>query len=210
MSIAARADAKLPGEVDALTDEVRSTVQRHLEVIGKASDEPKPKADAEKARRAILVLGPVVYPVVDNALRHGGGTVRIGVDRGESAVEIVVRDEGAGFPAAFLPRAFERFARADDARGGGGAGLGLAIVDAIAASRVMVLVLSEHSNRSRQVVREVQRAVAGQVDRRQQMRAVATLRVSKSCACHGQSPVPARIALLPAGSGVPSRPQSRA
>jgi len=70
---AARADAKIPGEVDALTDDVRATVQKHLEIIGKASDDPKSKTDAEKARRAILVLGPVVYPVVENAMRLGAG-----------------------------------------------------------------------------------------------------------------------------------------
>jgi signal transduction histidine kinase len=43
-----------------------------------------------------------------------------------------VEDEGPGFPPEFLPHAFERFARAEDARTGGTAGLGLAIVDAIA------------------------------------------------------------------------------
>ena len=43
-------------------------------------------------------------------------------------------DAGPGFPAGFLPHAFERFSRPDDgrARADGGAGLGLAIVDAIA------------------------------------------------------------------------------
>ena len=41
-------------------------------------------------------------------------------------------DRGAGFPPAFVERAFERFSRADEGRGGGGAGLGLAIVDTIA------------------------------------------------------------------------------
>jgi hypothetical protein len=40
---------------------------------------------------------------------------------------------------------------------------GGAIVDAIEASKVMVLVLSGNSNRSRQVLREVERAVAGDV-----------------------------------------------
>jgi len=44
-----------------------------------------------------------------------------------------------------------------------GTSWGDAIVDAIGGSRVMVLVLSESSNRSRQVIREVQRAVADDV-----------------------------------------------
>jgi signal transduction histidine kinase len=46
--------------------------------------------------------------------------------------EIHVRDHGPGFPANFLPVAFDRFTRADHARTGGGSGLGLAIVAAIA------------------------------------------------------------------------------
>ncbi len=44
-----------------------------------------------------------------------------------------------------------------------GTSWGEAIVDAIAGSRVMVLVLSANSNRSRQVIREVERAVAADV-----------------------------------------------
>jgi signal transduction histidine kinase len=43
-----------------------------------------------------------------------------------------VTDEGVGFPDDFLPHAFERFSRADAARGRGGSGLGLGIVDTIA------------------------------------------------------------------------------
>ena len=51
-------------------------------------------------------------------------------------LDIEVRDDGPGFPAGFLPHAFERFARPDSgrSRGDGGAGLGLAIVRAIAAA----------------------------------------------------------------------------
>ncbi len=47
---------------------------------------------------------------------------------------IEVRDAGPGFPADFLPHAFERFRLPDSgrARSDGGAGLGLAIVHAIA------------------------------------------------------------------------------
>ena len=50
----------------------------------------------------------------------------------DGRVELHVADEGPGFAADFLPRAFDRFSRADDARGRGGTGLGLAIVDLIA------------------------------------------------------------------------------
>ena len=71
--------------------------------------------------------------LVDNALRHGRGTVVVAAVRSENGVEIHVRDEGH-FPDDLRPHALERFARSDAARSGSGAGLGLAIVDAIARS----------------------------------------------------------------------------
>ena len=70
--------------------------------------------------------------LVANALEHGSGTVRITGAEEDGHVELHVLDEGDGFTPAFLPHAFERFTRADEARTGGGSGLGLAIVDAIA------------------------------------------------------------------------------
>ena len=73
--------------------------------------------------------------LVDNALRHGEGTVRVtAVQEPDGRVGLHVRDEGRGFPPGLLPHAFERFSRADASRGGPGAGLGLAIVQAIAAA----------------------------------------------------------------------------
>jgi two-component system, OmpR family, sensor kinase len=91
--------------------------------------------DPDLVRRALDNL-------LENALRYAPpqSTVTLRVQRANGAggddgwVEIEVLDEGPGFPPEFLPHAFERFRRADDARSRteGGAGLGLAIVLAVA------------------------------------------------------------------------------
>ena len=81
--------------------------------------------DAERIRQALGNL-------VDNALAHGDGEVRLSARRVNGSVELHVEDGGPGFPDEFIAHAFERFTRGDPARGRGGAGLGLAIVDAIA------------------------------------------------------------------------------
>lgn len=70
--------------------------------------------------------------LIENALRHGAGTVRVWSRATDGRIEIHVGDEGQGFPPDFLPHAFDRFRRADVARSGNGAGLGLAIVQTIA------------------------------------------------------------------------------
>jgi two-component system OmpR family sensor kinase len=70
--------------------------------------------------------------LVENALRHGAGTITLQVVVSDQAAELHVRDEGPGVPLGFRARAFERFTRNDNARHGQGAGLGLAIVSAIA------------------------------------------------------------------------------
>jgi signal transduction histidine kinase len=79
-----------------------------------------------------LRLRQALGNLVDNALRHGDGDIRLTAQRRNGAVEIEVADGGPGFPREFVPRAFERFARGDGARTRGGSGLGLAIVRAIA------------------------------------------------------------------------------
>jgi signal transduction histidine kinase len=83
--------------------------------------------DADRAR-----LERALANMVENALRHGAGEITLRAARGDGRVELHVADRGPGFPPEFIDRAFERFSRADPARGRGGTGLGLAIVDRIA------------------------------------------------------------------------------
>jgi heavy metal sensor kinase len=98
-------------------------VNRTIEVD--ASTEIELVADGRRVEQALGNL-------VDNALRHGGGAIRLAAAERNGAVELHVVDEGAGFPPEFLPHAFERFTRADEARTRGGSGLGLAIAEVIA------------------------------------------------------------------------------
>jgi len=79
-----------------------------------------------------LRLEQALTNMVDNALRYGEGEIRVWARENGGQVELHVGDRGKGFPPEFVAQAFERFSRADAARGRGGSGLGLAIVEAIA------------------------------------------------------------------------------
>jgi heavy metal sensor kinase len=70
--------------------------------------------------------------LLDNAVRHtpAGGLIRLSAERDDSCLHVRVEDSGTGFPEAFIPHAFEPFARSET--DGNEAGLGLAIVRAIA------------------------------------------------------------------------------
>lgn len=88
--------------------------------------------------------------LVDNLLGNAvaavavGGTVEVGLAHRGGDLVLTVTDDGPGMAEEFLPRAFDRFARADDSRAAhtGGTGLGLALVAAIvrAASGTVTLV----------------------------------------------------------------------
>ncbi len=97
---------------------------------------PVPKGrieiDSDRIRTALdaLLENAVKYTDERDAIELRG---RLGED---GVLILEVADEGHGIPAEALERIFDRFGRADPARGRspGGVGLGLAIVDAIAKS----------------------------------------------------------------------------
>ena len=75
----------------------------------------------------------VLQNLLVNAIRHTppDGTVRIEAVRTDRGLVLAVEDTGEGIADADLPRVFEPFFRADQARGGGGSGLGLALAQRI-------------------------------------------------------------------------------
>lgn len=76
------------------------------------------------ARRIDVVLANLC----GNALKHGGEPVDLTVHEYPDALLIEVADNGPGIPPEALPHIFERFYKADKARGRSeGSGLGLAI-----------------------------------------------------------------------------------
>ncbi|RIX31049.1 sensor histidine kinase [Amnibacterium setariae] len=76
-------------------------------------------------------FGRVLANLTRNALAaEPASAVRIRVASDVDALRVEVVDDGRGVPESFLPFAFDRFARPEEARGSGsqGAGLGLALV----------------------------------------------------------------------------------
>jgi two-component system, OmpR family, phosphate regulon sensor histidine kinase PhoR len=76
------------------------------------------------------MLRVIADNLVQNAIRYAGpgSTCRVSVGQDGEAAVLVVADDGAGVRESELPRLFERFYRADQARTSRGTGLGLAIV----------------------------------------------------------------------------------
>jgi len=102
---------------------------------------PATRFDARTA--PVLVCGEparldrAVANLLDNAAKFAGssnGAPRAVEVRLTAGGVLTVRDHGPGIPADALPHVFDRFYRADQARGLPGSGLGLAIVKQVADS----------------------------------------------------------------------------
>jgi heavy metal sensor kinase len=136
----ARADAGAlvasVGEVD-VADLLEETVSRwrplaqekRVELVADIPESGTLQGDADLLRRMLDNL-------LDNALRHSpaGGVVTITCARDPENWSIAIQDTGPGVEEALRPNIFERFTRADQARGRetGGAGLGLSLCAVIA------------------------------------------------------------------------------
>jgi two-component system, OmpR family, sensor kinase len=128
-------DGKLPvRKEDLAAAELLGTV--HERYAGRASAAGRSlavqAADGLRLPGDRLRLEQALGNLVENAFRYGAGAITLVARGSNGRVELHVRDEGPGFNAEFVGRAFQPFARGDPARSGHGAGLGLAIVDVIA------------------------------------------------------------------------------
>jgi signal transduction histidine kinase len=116
-------DVDVGREVAAVVDEREPTLRglrRRVEID--APDKLIARAEPGRLQQAVGVL-------VDNALEHGGGTVRVGVRRSGRHAVVEVTDEGPGVPPELVGKLFER-----GVSGGDGTGIGLALARALVES----------------------------------------------------------------------------
>jgi two-component system, OmpR family, phosphate regulon sensor histidine kinase PhoR len=112
-------------------------------VLAKAVERLRPQAEKQGLNLTLEVapnLPPIVgdaerlervaVNLIHNALKFtpAGGSIHVSADFVGGAVTVKVSDTGVGIAPEDLPRIFERFYKADRARGIGGTGLGLAVV----------------------------------------------------------------------------------
>jgi signal transduction histidine kinase len=81
-----------------------------------------------------LYLSQVLANLLENAIRHGGDTIRVrGSERPDGLVEVSVEDDGPGVPKAALPHLFEKFYQAGPPGEGRrrGMGIGMTVVQGL-------------------------------------------------------------------------------
>lgn len=118
--------------------ELLADIQRQ---VGRLAGEHQVRLDLGSATGTLLGdparLRQVMLILLDNALRHtpAGGQVTLEAALVGRSVEITVTDTGTGIAPEHLPHVFDRFYRADPARGGEGTGLGLAIARSLVSAQ---------------------------------------------------------------------------
>jgi two-component system phosphate regulon sensor histidine kinase PhoR len=116
---------------DVIRDLEKKLANKQLHLLVDVSpDLPPVRADRPRLQEAL-------YNLLDNAVKYSRehGEIRLSARQRDGEIELIVSDDGIGITKEDLPRIFERFYRADKARGPDkvrGTGLGLAIVKHIA------------------------------------------------------------------------------
>jgi signal transduction histidine kinase len=95
---------------------------KHVDVEVGTLEESPVNADPDLLRQLLMIL-------LDNAVSFTpeGGHVTASAQRNGRYCKVTIEDTGPGIPTSALPHIFDRFYRADPARGRAGAGLGLSI-----------------------------------------------------------------------------------
>ena len=78
------------------------------------------------------LLSQAVANLLDNALKYGGGEVRLSAHQQNGRAALEVSDTGPGIPEAERDTVFDRFVRLEPSRSTPGNGLGLSLVRAVA------------------------------------------------------------------------------
>lgn len=78
------------------------------------------------------LLSQAVANLLDNALKYGGGEVKLSAHRHDGRAELEVSDSGPGIPEDEREAVFDRFVRLEPSRSTPGNGLGLSLVRAVA------------------------------------------------------------------------------
>jgi two-component system sensor histidine kinase KdpD len=111
-------------------DLVSTTLRRAMPLLKDRAVATKIEPDLPPLSLDFVLAEQTLFNILDNAAKYSspGSRIEIEARRAGDRVEIVVRDEGPGIPAAALERIFDKFYRADDGdRRRAGTGLGLAI-----------------------------------------------------------------------------------
>jgi signal transduction histidine kinase len=111
-------------------------------------------------------LGQLCRNLLSNAIRYTapGGRVTVRLDREDDRIRLQVEDTGIGIPEAELPRVFEEFYRAANARDRvpTGTGLGLAIVRSVAEQHGGTVEVASEAGRGTRFTVELPAAGAAQ------------------------------------------------
>jgi len=89
--------------VDAMREQLPEAAAIQVEIepnVGRAA------GDADRIQQVLVNL-------IDNAVKYGGGQVRVRVEPADGSVRVAVADSGPGIPLADHERIFEKFYRAD-------------------------------------------------------------------------------------------------